>query len=79
MRGCGPALVGEQLFTNFVYLSDRSRCSGIGIVGPLHVAQGKSYITKMLQRYLQWSGFPVRIFNAGNIRRLAAGRCMASW
>jgi len=32
-------------------------------------ARGKSYITKMLQRYLQWSGFPVRIFNAGNIRR----------
>jgi len=32
-------------------------------------ARGKSYITKMLQRYLQWSGFPVRIFNAGNLRR----------
>jgi len=32
-------------------------------------ARGKSYITKMLTRYLQWSGFPVRIFNAGNLRR----------
>mmetsp|Transcript_92206 Transcript_92206/g.192804 ORF Transcript_92206/g.192804 Transcript_92206/m.192804 type:complete len:599 (-) Transcript_92206:103-1899(-) len=32
-------------------------------------ARGKSYIVKMLQRYLQWSGFPVRIFNAGNLRR----------
>jgi len=32
-------------------------------------ARGKSYITKMMERYLQWSGFPVRIFNAGNVRR----------
>mmetsp|Transcript_22383 Transcript_22383/g.76689 ORF Transcript_22383/g.76689 Transcript_22383/m.76689 type:complete len:631 (+) Transcript_22383:282-2174(+) len=32
-------------------------------------ARGKSYITKMMERYLQWSGFPVRIFNAGNLRR----------
>lgn len=32
-------------------------------------ACGKSYITKMLERYLQWSGFPAKIFNAGNMRR----------
>jgi broad specificity phosphatase PhoE len=32
-------------------------------------ARGKSYITKMLTRYLQWQGFPVKSFNAGNLRR----------
>mmetsp|Transcript_45959 Transcript_45959/g.103163 ORF Transcript_45959/g.103163 Transcript_45959/m.103163 type:complete len:571 (+) Transcript_45959:92-1804(+) len=32
-------------------------------------ARGKSYITKMLMRYLTWSGFPVKSFNAGNMRR----------
>eukprot|EP00439_Symbiodinium_sp_Y106_P075933 s196_g15.t1 len=32
-------------------------------------ARGKSYITKMLMRYLTWSGFPVKSFNAGNLRR----------
>lgn len=47
-------------------------------------ARGKSYITKMLMRYLtcpggepfkglkgclRWSGFPVKTFNAGNLRR----------
>lgn len=32
-------------------------------------ARGKSYITKMLMRFLSWSGFPVEAFNAGNVRR----------
>lgn len=32
-------------------------------------ARGKSYISKMLVRYLAWAGFPVQIFNAGNYRR----------
>lgn len=32
-------------------------------------ARGKSYIVKMLTRYLQWQGFPVKAFNAGNTRR----------
>jgi len=32
-------------------------------------ARGKSYINLMLIRYLQWSGFPVKDFNAGNLRR----------
>lgn len=32
-------------------------------------ARGKSYIVKMLTRYLQWTGFPVKAFNAGNLRR----------
>mmetsp|Transcript_49113 Transcript_49113/g.116940 ORF Transcript_49113/g.116940 Transcript_49113/m.116940 type:complete len:553 (-) Transcript_49113:55-1713(-) len=32
-------------------------------------ARGKSYICKMITRYLTWTGFPVRSFNAGNLRR----------
>eukprot|EP00929_Paragymnodinium_shiwhaense_P035810 TRINITY_DN19290_c0_g3_i1.p1 TRINITY_DN19290_c0_g3~~TRINITY_DN19290_c0_g3_i1.p1 ORF type:complete len:544 (-),score=109.25 TRINITY_DN19290_c0_g3_i1:126-1757(-) len=32
-------------------------------------ARGKSYITAMISRYLRWTGFPVRAFNAGNLRR----------
>lgn len=32
-------------------------------------ARGKSYITAMLKRYLAWTGFPVMVFNAGNLRR----------
>mmetsp|Transcript_17750 Transcript_17750/g.55597 ORF Transcript_17750/g.55597 Transcript_17750/m.55597 type:complete len:590 (+) Transcript_17750:1236-3005(+) len=32
-------------------------------------ARGKSYIVKMLVRYLEWSGFPTRIFNVGDARR----------
>eukprot|EP00435_Cladocopium_sp_Y103_P037182 s2719_g9.t2 len=40
-------------------------------------ARGKSYITKMLMRYLTWSGFPVKAFNAGNVRR-QTGNCSAS-
>eukprot|EP00913_Durusdinium_trenchii_P019668 g18490.t1 len=40
-------------------------------------ARGKSYITKMLMRYLAWSGFPVKAFNAGNVRR-QTGNCSAS-
>jgi len=40
-------------------------------------ARGKSYITKMLMRYLTWSGFPVKAFNAGNLRR-QTGNCSAS-
>ncbi|CAE8587299.1 unnamed protein product [Polarella glacialis] len=36
-------------------------------------ARGKSYISKMLIRYLRWSGFPVKAFNAGNVRRSGGG------
>lgn len=32
-------------------------------------ARGKSYIVKMLVRYLEWSGFPTKIFNVGDMRR----------
>jgi len=32
-------------------------------------ARGKSYITQMLIRYLHWTGFPVKSFNAGVLRR----------
>mmetsp|Transcript_40531 Transcript_40531/g.88592 ORF Transcript_40531/g.88592 Transcript_40531/m.88592 type:complete len:506 (+) Transcript_40531:87-1604(+) len=32
-------------------------------------ARGKSYIVRMLERYLRWTGFQVQSFNAGNLRR----------
>ena len=32
-------------------------------------ARGKSYLVKMLVRYLTWIGFPTRIFNVGELRR----------
>jgi len=34
-------------------------------------ARGKSYLVKMITRYLQWTGFPCKAFNAGSIRRNA--------
>ncbi|CAH0371483.1 unnamed protein product [Pelagomonas calceolata] len=32
-------------------------------------ARGKSYLVKMLVRYLSWVGFPTKIFNVGELRR----------
>ena len=32
-------------------------------------ARGKSYITRMVRRYMNWLGFPTRVFNAGDYRR----------
>ncbi|CAN0287115.1 unnamed protein product, partial [Hapterophycus canaliculatus] len=32
-------------------------------------ARGKSYIVKMLIRYLNWIGFPTKVFNIGDYRR----------
>mmetsp|Transcript_104842 Transcript_104842/g.302481 ORF Transcript_104842/g.302481 Transcript_104842/m.302481 type:complete len:790 (+) Transcript_104842:726-3095(+) len=32
-------------------------------------ARGKSYIVKMIIRYLQWTGVQARLFNVGNFRR----------
>ena len=32
-------------------------------------ARGKSYIVKMLIRYLRWSGFDAAMFNVGSYRR----------
>ncbi|KAJ1460390.1 6-phosphofructo-2-kinase-domain-containing protein [Pelagophyceae sp. CCMP2097] len=32
-------------------------------------ARGKSYLVKMLLRYLSWLGFPTKIFNVGDMRR----------
>ncbi|CAM9747126.1 unnamed protein product [Ascophyllum nodosum] len=32
-------------------------------------ARGKSYIVKMLVRYLNWIGFPTKVFNVGEYRR----------
>ncbi|KAK8808031.1 hypothetical protein WA588_006516, partial [Blastocystis sp. NMH] len=33
-------------------------------------ATGKSYISKMLHRYLNWKGFKTEVFNAGDYRRI---------
>ena len=44
-------------------------------------ARGKSYIVKMIMRYLRWTGIKAEIFNVGNHRRkagAAAGRCRDS-
>ena len=32
-------------------------------------ARGKSYLVKMLIRYLRWSGFDAEVFNVGSYRR----------
>ncbi|ODV98278.1 hypothetical protein PACTADRAFT_48067 [Pachysolen tannophilus NRRL Y-2460] len=37
-------------------------------------ARGKSYITKKLQRYLNWLQYDTKIFNVGNVRRLKNGK-----
>lgn len=34
-------------------------------------ATGKSYISKMLHRYLNWKGFKTEVFNAGDYRRIS--------
>ena len=36
-------------------------------------ARGKSYIVKKIARYLNWMQHDCRIFNVGNLRRMAAG------
>lgn len=49
--------------------------STIGLEQPLVVAmvglpaRGKSYIVKMIVRYLTWVGFEVKVFNVGSYRR----------
>ena len=49
--------------------------STLGLEQPLQIAmvglpaRGKSYITKMLIRYLQWNGFEAKEFNVGSRRR----------
>ncbi|OWB78609.1 kinase activity protein [[Candida] boidinii] len=37
-------------------------------------ARGKSYITKKLQKYLNWMQYNTKIFNVGNTRRLKKGK-----
>ncbi len=32
-------------------------------------ARGKSYIAKKMSRFLNWMGYPTRVFNVGNYRR----------
>jgi adenylylsulfate kinase-like enzyme len=47
----------------------------LGLEQPLVIAmvglpaRGKSYIVKMIRRYLRWIGFETEVFNVGNYRR----------
>ena len=49
--------------------------SDLGIDKPVVIAmvglpaRGKSYITKMVIRYLNWTGFEAEVFNVGSFRR----------
>lgn len=47
----------------------------LGLEQPLVIAmvglpaRGKSYLVKMMIRYLKWTGFEARVFNVGSYRR----------
>lgn len=41
-------------------------------------ARGKSYIVRMIRRYMNWLDFPTRVFNAGNYRRTEGNAGAAS-
>jgi hypothetical protein len=47
----------------------------LGLEQPLVIAmvglpaRGKSYLVKMIRRYLRWIGFETEVFNVGNYRR----------
>ena len=53
----------------------RTAFTSLGLEQPLVIAmvglpaRGKSYIVKMLKRFLSWSGYQVEIFNVGSYRR----------
>lgn len=36
-------------------------------------ARGKTYLARKITRYLNWLGYPSRIFNVGNVRRQEVG------
>ena len=52
-----------------------STWTALGFEEPLVIAmvglpaRGKSYISKMLMRYLKWTGFECELFNVGSFRR----------
>lgn len=54
-------------------IPDRDVASKLLIVMVGLPARGKSYITKKIQRYLNWQQHNTRIFNVGSRRRVAAG------
>ncbi|TLD33571.1 hypothetical protein PspLS_01484 [Pyricularia sp. CBS 133598] len=54
-------------------IPDRDVASKLIIVMVGLPARGKSYITKKIQRYLNWQQHNTRIFNVGSRRRVAAG------
>ena len=49
--------------------------TALGLEQPLVIsmcglpARGKSYVVKMLVRYLKWTGYETQIFNVGSYRR----------
>ncbi|KAM6984739.1 6-phosphofructo-2-kinase/fructose-2,6-bisphosphatase 3 [Aplochiton taeniatus] len=54
------------------------RCGGLHLANPPTVivmvglpARGKTYISKKLTRYLNWTGLPTKVFNVGEYRREA--------
>lgn len=57
----------QALKTDFVGFSTMQRKLILVMVGL--PARGKSYIVKMLIRYLTWTGIHAKVFNVGEFRR----------
>lgn len=57
----------QALKTDFVGFSTMQRKLILVMVGL--PARGKSYIVKMLIRYLTWTGIHAKVFNVGDFRR----------
>jgi hypothetical protein len=75
------SIVDEDNNTNSVDLPEQEDSSvgtwsALGLQRPVVIAmvglpaRGKSYIVKMLLRYLRWIGFECDVFNVGSYRRL---------
>eukprot|EP00929_Paragymnodinium_shiwhaense_P000353 TRINITY_DN1005_c0_g1_i3.p1 TRINITY_DN1005_c0_g1~~TRINITY_DN1005_c0_g1_i3.p1 ORF type:complete len:625 (-),score=114.95 TRINITY_DN1005_c0_g1_i3:1006-2880(-) len=65
----GPRAAVRSCSGKVCRLGEHSQCNRVMLCMVGLPARGKSYIVKMLQRYLRWTGFPVQAFNAGNLRR----------
>lgn len=74
---CTPSPVGQDHSRIIYGLGEYSQQSRVMLCMVGLPARGKSYITKMLTRYLRWTGFPVEVFNAGDLRR-QEGHCGAT-
>ena len=70
---CSTAEIARDLHISRHRLTPARNCIVLAMVGL--PARGKSFISKKLERLLQWRGMAVRIFNVGERRRaLAQGR-----